>query len=85
MKTKKLTGAPPNDTWKRAYNDAICEFEFSVREQKVELARRMILDEIENALHAGYSHPTSNELRIALNVIDTLSASPLHPKNFRPA
>jgi hypothetical protein len=83
MSPRRPTFAPSTDAWKRAYNDAICEIELSIREKKIQIARREILHEIENAIHAGHSHPHIKELKIALSVLDVLLCPPPPRKNFR--
>lgn len=61
-----------DEFWRHAYNDAICEFELRLRLKKAEAARAALIDEIEDALRAGYSYPKSSEIRTALNVINNL-------------
>lgn len=84
MRTWKTTATTQNEPWRRAYSDAISEVKLSARLEKIAFARTAILDEIEHALHSGHSHPSSKELRLALRVLDAMSApEPSDDRNFR--
>jgi hypothetical protein len=73
MRIWKTKAAAHPSAWRRAYKDAICEIDLSVKLEKVESARHAVLDEIEDALHSGRSHPQDVELRAALRVLDCIS------------
>jgi hypothetical protein len=62
----------PKIHWKHVYDDALCEIDPSLREEKIEAARHAILNEIEDALHARRTHPHITEIRCALRVINSM-------------
>jgi hypothetical protein len=74
MRTWKTHRSTGHHAWRHAYNDAICEFDVSARREKIEIARAAILDEIKNALRSGSAHPSGQELRASLKVLNAMSA-----------
>ena len=63
-----------SNVWRRAYYDSLCELETSLRDKKIEIARVAILSDIENVVPARHSPKYNTEIRIALNVLNSIGS-----------